>query len=412
MSNLVTKLSIAALLAGASLTANASPGNGIRLGGSEGRLHPFVELEGRYDSNVLVGTALDPSKNLGDVIIHVRPGLALKVPGEMTSVELTAKLDYASYLGNEDAKTKDLSKLYAEAELGLTVNPKGSVGLEVNDTFRRSDRPEALSFNAGLISNYNILDLRVPFRPGGGALTLNVNGGWVLETYEALFTGGFTCAPGNPACDPTQLSKLGYSELRAGAGVAWKFLPRTSALLEGGYFKRLPSDKALVPTGDPGGYRVAAGLTGLVTPHIAATLKAGYGSTTGASPTLGTWLATAECEWMPTEASSLKLGYGHDFKVDPVALYSTNQVFLAARQLVAGRVALGLTASWDLLGYSPGSETTNILQVSPVVGVEVTRWLKAEVAYAYTDRSSSAGAKTNIADYTKSEAWLRATATY
>lgn len=410
MSNLVSKLTIAALLAGAASLAHAAPGNGIRLGGSEGRLHPFVELEGRYDSNVYVGAT--SNAEAGDVIIHVRPGLSLVVPGDMTSVELTAKLDIAQYLGNSDTATKDLSKLYAEAELGVSVNKKGVVALEVNDAFRRSDRPEALSLNTGVISNFNLFEAKLPIRPGGGALTLNLNGAWALETYESLFKGGFTCDPavGGAACDPALLSKLGYSEVRGGAGVAWKFLPRTSALLEGSYFKRLPNDTTLAA--DPAGYRISAGVSGLVTPHVAATVKAGYGSTTGVTPSLGTWLAAVEGEWMPSETTSVKLGYSHDLAVDPVALYATNRVSLSARQLVAGRVALGLTGSWDQLAYSPGSETTTILRASPSVGVDVTRWLKAELAYAYTDRSSSTGAVAVVRDYTKSEVWLKAVATY
>jgi hypothetical protein len=80
---------------------------------------------------------------------------------------------------------------------------------------------------------------------------------------------------------------------------------------------------------------------------------------------------------------------------------------------VAGRVALGLTGSWQQLGYSmAGSETGTIVTVKPSVGVDVTRWLKGELAYAYTNRSYSAGAPSFGADYNKSEAWLKATATY
>lgn len=399
MSNLVTKLMIAALLAGASSTALAAPGNGIRLGGSDGRLHPFVELEGRYDSNVYASALGAPA--VGDVIIHVRPGLTLSVPGELTSVDLSANLDWAQFLGTDDKATKDLSKLYAEASLGIGVNKKGVVALEVNDTFRRSDAPQALSFNSGVVSNYNLLEVKVPWRPGGGALTLNANGGWALETYEALFSG-----------DTSGVSKLGYNELRAGAGVAWKFLPRTAALLEGGYFKRLPNDTTIPGVLDPAGYRASAGVTGLVTPHIAATVKAGYGSTLGVTPTLGTWLAVVEGEWLPTETASVKLGYTHDLAVDPTAQYTTNRIALTARQLVAGRFALGLTGAWTLLGYTPGSETTSLLQVSPSVGVEVTRWLKAEVAYAYTERTSSTTQALTLFDYSKHEAWLKAVATY
>lgn len=408
MSNLVTKLTFAALLAGASLTATASPGDGIRLGGSEGRLHPFLELEGRWDSKAYVDPDPAAAKDVSDFIIHVRPGLKLSVPGDMTSVELSAALDIASYMGSDDPVTKDLSKVYAEAELGVTVNKSGVVGLELDDTFRRSDRPQALSIGSSVVSNYNVLGVRVPFRPGGGALTLNVNGGWALETYEAYFN--VDCASLDPACT---LVDGGYNELRAGAGAAWKFLPRTSALLDFGWFKRMPD---LSTAADPTGFRVTAGLTGLVTPHIGATLKAGYGSvgSTAVSDSLGSWLATAELEWQPAETTRVSVGFGHDFAVDSVnreAQYETNKVSVEARQLVAGRFALALSAGFDQLSYSTGSNT--ILRVSPTVGVEVTRWLRAELGYAYTDRAASTDAPAFAAnEYSKSEAWLKAVATY
>jgi len=417
MSNLVTKLTFAALLAGASLTATASPGDGIRLGGSEGRLHPFLELEGRWDSKAYVDPYPVTAKDAADFIVHIRPGLKLSVPGDMTSVELSAALDIARYMGSDDPVTKDLSKVYASAELGVAVNKGGVVGLEVDDTFRRSDRPQALSIGSSVVSNYNVLGVRVPFRPGGGALTLNVNGGWALETYEAIASADCTGSP-DPQC---AIADLGYNELRAGAGAAWKFLPRTSALLDFGYFKRMPD---LAAAADPAGYRVTAGLTGLITPHIGATLKAGYGSTTsvttsaGTLDALGTWLATAELEWQPSETTRVVVGYGHDVVVDPGAQYETNKLNAEARQLVAGRFALALTAGFDQLSYTTGSNTittgsSTILRVSPTVGVEVTRWLRAEVGYAYTDRAASSDATGFAAnEYSKSEAWLKAVATY
>jgi len=418
MSTLLTKLSVAALLAVASAPALAAPGNGIRLGGSEGRLHPYVEVEGRYDSNVYSGyTTTGAVKDVGDMIIHVRPGLTLAVPGDMTAVDLSAELDWANYLGLDSVAgqydTADLTNLYANADLGISVNAKGTVGLEVDDSFRRSDRPQALSFGAAAITNYNTLGVVVPFRPGGGALTFAVSGGWVVESYEQPLNAD--CPPGSTdaACD---ISGLGYNDVKGGVGLAWKFLPRTSALLDVTYNQRMPNDVARTPSGEPSILRIPAGLTGLITPHLSATLKAGYGTTggdTGNFDSLGTFLATVEGEWMPTEASSVKLGYVHDLFVDPAAVYDSNLVALTARQLVSGRVALGFRASWQLLGYSmAGAETSAIIQVEPSVGVDVTRWLKAEVAYAYTSRDSTSGAPSFGADYTKNEAWLKAVATY
>jgi hypothetical protein len=413
MLNLVTKLAVAALLAVASSPALAAAGNGIRLGGSEGRLHPFLELEGRYDSNVYTAAT---GAEIADFIIHTRPGFKLEVPGEMTAFDLSASLDWAKYMGATAADgydTSNLDKVYASADLGLSLNRKGTTGLEVSDTFRRSDQPQALSIGRAIITNYNRLDLQVPIRPGGGALTVNLNGQWSVESYEEPITEA--CAVPNPpsGCD---VSGLGYNDLGGGAGLTWKFLPRTSALFDVSYSKRIPNDVTKSQTGEPSLLRIPAGLTGLITPHFAATVKVGYGTTggdTGSYDSLGTFLATLEGEWMPTETASVKLGYVRDLAVDPVAIYTTDTVALTARQLVAGRVALGLTGSWQQLGYSlPGSATSSIVTVKPSVGVDITRWLKAEVAYAYASRSYASGAPTLGGDYTKNEAWLKAVATY
>jgi Putative beta-barrel porin 2 len=409
------RLLAAAVLAGVASPALAGVGDGIRVGGSDGRLHPFVELEGRYDSNVYVNVL--PASSAGDFIVHIRPGLTLTIPGELTAVDFTGKLDWAEYLGTSNTATKDLSKLYAEAKLGIGVNRRGTVGLELGDAFQRGESPHALSIGSGVISNYNALDLRIPWRPGGGALSMSVGGNWALETYEPFFTGA-NCDPAvNALCDAGQLSKLGYSTLTGSADVKWHFLPRTSALLEGSYFKRLPNDKAFGTDG--GGFRVATGVTGLVTPHVAATLKGGYGATTGVTPSLGTYLVVAEAEWMPTETSSVKLGYSHDFAVDPQLTYDVHHGGLDGKILLGGRLGLKLRGAIDRLGYTVGQASTIVAVVSPAIEYEATRWLRAEVAYAYTDRHTdnlsnlAAIAQTApIIDYTKSEAWLKLVFTY
>lgn len=410
-----TKMAVAALILGTVSPTWASAGNGIRFGGSEGRLHPFVEVEGRYDSNVYV---TQQDKQAGDLVLHLRPGLTLNVPGEMTEVTLSGKLDFAQYLGLEDSGSKDLSKVFAEASLGVSVNKRGSVGLEVEDSFIRGDRPQAIALAFGVVSNYNSLSARVPWRPGGGALTLGVNGAWELETYERFFTGGTVCAdPADPRpiCRADILTRLGANELTAGADLRWRFLPRTSAIVAGEFFKRVPFDSQVlgVPN-DPAGMRLQAGITGLVTPHVSATLEAGYGTTLSVTPKLSTWLATAELEWLPSESSRVKLAYGHDLKAEATAIYDVHRVGLSARQLVGGRLALKLEASMRRLGYQGGSDTTTLLTASPAVTFEVTRWLSTELAYAYTDRSSTSGAiaALNVVDYTKHEAWLKAVFTY
>src|SRR5512138_3786436 len=95
---------LAAFLAVAAAPAGASPGNGIRLGGSEGRLHPYLEVEGRWDSNVFFSST---GAAIGDLILHFRPGFTVNVPSETVAVDLDGKLDWAQYLGVDSADTRD-----------------------------------------------------------------------------------------------------------------------------------------------------------------------------------------------------------------------------------------------------------------------------------------------------------------
>jgi hypothetical protein len=406
----VTAAIAAALLLGRASPAAAAAGNGIRVGGSEGRLHPYLGVEGRYDSNVFFD---DAGRQVGDLVLHVRPGIALQVPGETTSVDLNAALDWAQYLGLEDSATRDdLSKLYGEASLGIGLNRRGSLGLELDDVFRRSTATQTFTFGSAVIANYNTLRLAVPWKPGGGALVLTAGGDWTLETFEPYLDG----------VDTTALSKLGYSDLSGFGELRWKFLPRTAAVLEASYFERLPSDPDL--SSEASGVRAAAGMTGLVTSHLAGTLKAGYGDTLGSlDESFRTWLATAELEWLATETASVRIGYGHDFGVDPgltttgrALLYSTNRLSAEARVLMRSRYTLRLAGQWEHRSYELVEGTSNaVVRVEPSVDAQVARWLRAGVGYVYSRRDAERPGLTSSIpgfDYDKSEAWLRLTCTY
>jgi hypothetical protein len=389
--------------------AAATAGNGVRLGGSEGRLHPFLEVEDRYDSNVYY---TDAQKPVGDMVLHIRPGFDLTVPGEVTAAELGGSLDWAQYLGLDATETKSqLSKLYGQASLGLALNRRGQVGLELDDEFRRAQGTSALVLTNAVISNYNALRARVPFRPGGGALVFTANGAWALETFEAFFT--------DPACALALCSgnvgKLGYNEFRAGGDVKWHFLPRTSGLFQGGWFSRVPNDSA---ASNVSGVDGQVGLTGLVTPHLGATLKAGYATTLGvAQGDVGTWLSTVEAEWIATDSASVKVGWTHGLGVDPgPTLYTNSRVYSTGRMLLGGRYAVRLDANWESRDYSPGSASASVLRIEPGFEAGIARWMSASLGYAYSRRSSS-GFPAAVAalpgfDFSKSETWLRVAVRY
>jgi len=385
MNRVVGGLVVVALL-GAAGPAHAALGDGIRVGGAEGRLHPFVELEFRYDSNV--ATYYQPVYEMGgDLIIHVRPGLQLTVPGDGVAVDLRAVLDWAQYLGLQASASKDLSNLYANVALGVGFNRKGQLGFEVGESFVRSNQPNVYSVATGIISNYNDVTLSLPWRPGGGALTTTLAGEWTIESFDA-YKNAQICGPSsaNPFCDPAYLSDLGYNNIGVNLGVNWKFLPKTAAVLDLSWFDRIPNSTLYSIAGT--GMRAQVGATGLVTPHLAATVKGGYGTTLDLSldpaavpqaplTAFGTWLAQVSAEWIPSSVTSVKLSFNHDFGFDPSttwALYTITHAALDAKSKLGGMFNAGLVADWGLLGYrDPATSSSTIFSVRPSVQAELNR---------------------------------------
>ena len=382
-------------------------------------LHPFVELSTEYDSNVY---ATDAGAQ-GDMVFHIRPGVKLDVPGEKVAVDARAAVERVQYLGM-GSTTSDISGWWGDAGLRLSVNPNGRVGFELRDAFRRSNQVQALSLALPALANNNMLSVTVPFMPGGGALIFALGGDWAIEAYEPLGGEG-ACSTdpvlaADPSCSTTTLKKLGYSDLQGRGSAIWKFLPRTQATLDVGYSKRLPNDTLYSPEVDT--LRALAGLSGLVTTQFGATIRAGYGSTTGTGADFATWLATVEGEWIPVAEASVKAGYSHNVGTEPgkaYAVYSTNRLSLDARYKAAHRYTAGLSVRDDMIAYeATGNATTaNVLAIEPSVSAEVAKWLHADLGYTFTKRTSDfsvVGVATapETFDYARSVVYLRVSVIY
>ncbi len=401
--NRLTRVAVAVAALGAAAPVRAAGENGIKIG--EGRLHLSIDVEGRYDSNVLYAFGGAPVE---DVVLHLRPGLQFGIDSPSTLVAFDALLDWAKYLGVSDPATKDLSNVYGRASLALALNRNGQVGLDFSDAYRRSDETRSYSIPTAVVTNYNDLRLGVPWRPGGGALAVTFAGEWLLETFEPLY-----CGPGLSSCTGSTLSRYGYNQVSGGVDARWSFLPRTAAVLEASYFERIPNDTAV--SLQLGGLKALVGLVGLVTPHLQTMLKAGYGDTFGsAGVPYRTWLLNAELAYLSEGVGEMRVGYAHTYASDPgvdFALYGMHRVY-ASGKLRLGRINAKLEAEWDHLQYVLVPVDGDVYRVVPAVEFLLLRWLTGEVAYAYSARRSSTGSAIPAYDFSKSEAWLRLTAAY
>lgn len=398
---------LAALALGA--VAQASPGNGIRMGGSAARLRPYLELEGRYDTNLAFS---EQGQKQAGWILHLRPGLTLESQSDPAAVTLDASADYAQYVG----ANSDLSRIYGEAQLGVGLNRRGEIGLELTDAFRRSRQTQVLTLGGAVIANVNDLELSLPWRPGGGAFVTTVSGGWVLQTFEP-FVKGRLCAADDPRCDPAQLSHLDYNDVSGRLELRWRFLPKTAALVQGEYWKRLATDTAV--GGKVSGWRATGGLAGLFTAHLAGTVKAGWSSVSATPSSTSTWFANVEGEWIPVDTARVKLGYLHDGAADPGVGgdYSGHRVYADGRLLLGGRYTAQLSLEYERRDYQDNGlvRSADLVAASPTIEAEVTRWLRVAAGAAYTRRTSRlTAAAPNLPGFKfdKTELFLRARGTY
>ncbi len=428
MNRTLGRIALGLLLAGLALPGRADFGDGIRIGGSDGVLHPFVEAELLYDTNVLYSYT---NNVVPDLVLHVRPGLSINVPGDAVSVDFRGVLDRAQYFGLSQTTTTDLSAWYADVSLDVGINRKGALGLELKDQFTRNDQPAVYSLLTGAIADTNDLALQIPWRPGAGALSLTLGGDWLTEAFEPFFPGQFCGSTSTSVvCNSSTLSQLGFNKLTGGLELAWRFLPRTSVVVKGSYFGYVPNslDYNVASTGLKG----LAGLSGLVTTHLAATLEGGYGETLSVSThaplagtgisrlsNLQTWLAIASVEWLPSEGSGVKLGYTHDLGDDPglqFALYDMHQVMLDAHAMAGTRTKVGVQAGYTYVDYHLVTASAEVTSAKPYIDYQAARWLTMEVAYQYARRTTALPSGSPIQgfiwNYSDNQVWLKAILTY
>jgi len=333
----------------------------------------------------------------------------------MIALDARAAVERVQYMGLPEEAVSSLNGWWADAGLRLSINRKGRVGFEIRDSFRRSNQAQALSLATPAIANYNSLALTLPFTPAGGALIFAVGGDWAVESYEPVAGSGASCDPVvDPSCSSDNLKKFGYNEVQGRASAIWRFLPRTRATFDVGYFKRIPNDEILSP--EVSGIRVLAGLSGLVTTQFGATLRAGYGATFGDAD-YKTWLATVEGEWMPVTEASVRAGYSHGIGTDPgraYAVYATNRISLDGKYQFARRITVRAAARYDMITYEAGTDTqTKVLVAEPSVDAEVAKWMSASVGYTYTNRASEgSGSTLPTHAYDRHEVFIRASLKY
>ena len=390
--------------------------NGIRVG--PGRLHPYFDLEGRYDS-AAVYVPVDPNNAAagvelkGDILMHFRPGFRLDVPGTDVTFGFNGFYDYVWYTGLI-SNTSAPSHSQAGADMHAEINREGTVGLEVADSFSRSDRPRDIGVGVAVISLYNQLRLTAPIRPGGRAFEIRPHGEYTVEffgAYSGLPPGLGPCPPGTCPGNPSDPSVNDYQNYAGGLDIHWKFLPQTAFVFESNFEGRsyFHPDSSVVPPGKL--LKLRAGAQGLVTPKIQAILKAGYAI--GFSGAASTFIGQAEMTWSPNEISAVTVGVLRDVNNAIGAASATDlRFYLNTKTFLIGRLGLHGNFAYDIVSFTQGrGQSDQLFSVDIGPDFAVARWFILSAGYVFSKRSSDYAASLPL-NYSRNEVYLRLTFTY
>ena len=390
--------------------------NGIRVG--PGRLHPYFDLEGRYDS-AAVYVPVDPNNPAGayelkgDILMHFRPGFRLDVPGTDVTFGLNGFYDYVWYTGLI-SNTSAPSHSEAGADMHAEVNREGTVGLEVADKFSRSQLPQDIGVGVAVISLYNQLRLTAPIRPGGRAFEIRPHGEYTVEffgSYSGIPQGIGPCPPSTCPGNPSDPGVNDYQNYAGGLDIHWKFLPQTALVFESNFEGRsyFHPDSSVVPPGKI--LKLVAGAQGLVTPKIQAILKAGYAI--GFDGAASTFIGRAEMTWNPNELSAVTVGVLRDVNNAVGSASATDlRAYLNSKTFLIGRLGLHLNFAYDLISFTQGrgqSDQLFSLDLGPDFGV--TKWFILSAGYVFSKRTSDYAAALPL-NYSRNEVYLRLTFTY
>ncbi len=409
---------VSALSSGTALAADtAEQSSGFKVG--DGRLHPYFEFDSRFDSLVgfFLGTAGLP-KPAGDLVLHFRPGLRFELQNTSTQVNFNGNAEYLYYAGLMAAVSNQLSRFQTSIGLDTAFNKDGAVEVQLGDQLTRSDRTQNAIVGVGVLSLRNEARIAAPIHPGGGALEVTPKVNWAVEFFEPLLPGNvFGCPSGstNLACDPATVSQMNSSTVTFGLAGKYKFLPKTAFLLDANFDLRTYFNSS--PTTNPNAniLRVQAGLLGLISTRVWATLLAGYGGDFGGS-NLNTVIGQAEIGYRVADTASISAGYLRTVQPVPVyGVFSDDRGYVQGRLgLINQRLVFTAQGALDYFTYFRNANR-NDLVVSLTVGpsFDITSWFNIHAGYSLSLRNST-GAGSNLVsvNFVRHEALLGLTFHY
>ncbi len=389
---------------------------GLKVG--DGRLHLLGEVDSRFDS-VVGYFGVDRQGQLvpsGDFLFVPRAGVSFGIETASTLVKLNANGEYLIFPGILSPGSTRLSRFQALASVDTAFNRDGAVEVQLGDSFSRSDRTQNAAVGIGVLSLFNTLSLGVPIHPGGRALEITPRINWAVEFFEPLLTGQFNCPANDITCNAGLVGQMNYSNLNFALASRFKFLPKTSAVLDVNFdFRTYWSASA---QNQPANIlRGRTGLVGLITSRLSATLLAGaaydFGSTRRAAP-----IGQAEVTYLVGESTSVAVGYLRDLLPVPAfGAFSDDRGYVNGRLGLAGdRVQLNGTVAIDYFNFFAPMGTVSgrsdfLVGINAGPTFVITSWFVVSASYGLSFRSSTQAGQSGI-NFTRHEANIRLTLRY
>lgn len=369
------------------VTQTSNPESGFKMGSA--RLNPTFEFETRYDSQAgFVQEADGNFKGVGDLILHIRPGLRFKAPSETLELSFKGNYDYQAYLGTEDESLTDQSKSAADLDFSALFNRDGNFRLELADRFVRSDRTSNLSTGINSISNRNDATVRVNFRNEGN---------WTITPSYTLTSESFDAVSGG-TLEQNHLSQYDYLAHTGRVDARYSVFGKSALVFDGSISQRDYSADAREASSllrEVGSAQVMVGLTGLIAPKIGYTAKVGYGTQFGLEDDregFSSAVANAELAWFANQLTDVRVGYMRTFEADPVySFYQDDRVYLNGTTQFGANTRLRAGLAIDTIGFGDVGEKTvtdTLVTLSLSPEYAFNRFISGGLSYGFTKRTS------------------------
>ncbi|TNE92006.1 MAG: hypothetical protein EP330_03370 [Deltaproteobacteria bacterium] len=371
--------------------AAAEPGDHIRLG--EAVITPTLDLGIEHrtnafqrDTRAIAGTAL-----------RVAPGLELALDGPEVAATFGGEWEIRKYIQSQASSLDRMNDFNLGGSLDLFRNRALGIELREYAALRNNTNDSGLAEDPFATQLRNEAGARVKIR-FGQALQ-------IAPGFTHLYTD--FRVPEGALFNQTGRDYNTRQGLNPGLDAEWKFLPRTSIVLDTDLIvysweentrPRFDQEGGALTVAIPNSthFKLRAGLRGRVTERISSTVELGYGlaSYKDDDTDLGGLeglLVAAQAQYDMSSTQKLSIGYKKDFDDSWFTNYMTyNHLYVKHHGKYGSRLSSDAEAMIRFEGYKGGSlRSDSLLRLKLDGSVALQDWASTTLGVWYTQRGST-----------------------